>query len=49
MKANMNMRSLPVPVSFAVVALGIIALFIFFGAWAVSVDADEKEIGRAHV
>ena len=39
----MNMRSLPVPVSFAVVALGIIALFIFFGAWAVSVDAAEKE------
>ena len=32
-------RRTPVPVSFAVVVAGLIALFIFFGAWAVSADA----------
>ena len=31
------------PVSFAIVVAGLIALFIFFGAWAVSVDAAEHD------
>ena len=36
-------RRLPVPVSFAIVVAGLIALFIFFGAWAVSADASSRE------
>ena len=36
-------RKLPVPVSFMVVVSAVIALFIFFGAWAVSVDAANQE------
>ncbi len=36
-------RRLPVPVSFAIVVAGLVALFIFFGAWAVSVDAASHE------
>ena len=32
-------RRTPIPVSFAIVVSVIIAVFIFFGAWAVSVDA----------
>jgi hypothetical protein len=37
------MKKMPVPITFAIVIFGIFALFIFFGAWAVSVDAAEKE------
>ncbi len=33
------------PVSFAIVVAGLVALFIFFGAWAVSVDAANQEEG----
>ena len=36
-------RRTPIPVSFAIVVSGLIALFIFFGAWAVSVDAAEHD------
>lgn len=36
-------RRTPIPVSFAIVVAGLIALFIFFGAWAVSVDAAEHD------
>ena len=45
--ANAGRRTtrLPVPVSFAIVVAGLIALFIFFGAWAVSVDAANHEVG----
>ena len=37
------MRRTPIPVSFAIVVAGLIALFIFFGAWAVSTDAAEHD------
>ena len=40
---NNVLRSLPIPFSFAIVVSGLIALFIFFGAWAVSVDAAEHD------
>ena len=36
-------RRTPVPVSFAIVVAGLIALFIFFGAWAVSADAADHD------
>ncbi len=36
-------RAGPVPVAFMVVIAAVIALFIFFGAWAVSVDAANSE------
>lgn len=36
-------RAGPVPVAFMAVIAVIIALFIFFGAWAVSVDAANHE------
>ncbi len=41
--AQRETRRLPVPVSFAIVVAGLVALFIFFGAWAVSVDAAKHE------
>lgn len=34
---------LPIPLSFTVVVAMVVALFIFFGAWAVSVDAANQE------
>ena len=37
------MKSLPLPVSFLVVLAVTIALVIFFGAWAVSADVDERD------
>ena len=37
------LRKTPIPVSFAIVVAGLIALFIFFGAWAVSADAAEHD------
>ena len=39
----MSSKRIPVPISFMVVVAALIALFIFFGAWAVSVDADNQE------
>ena len=36
-------RSIPAPISFVVAAIIFVALFIFFGAWAVSVDAQGRE------
>ncbi len=36
-------RRTPIPLSFAIVVAGLIALFIFFGAWAVSADAAEHD------
>ena len=36
-------RRTPVPVSFAIVVVGLIALIIFFGAWAVSADAADHD------
>ena len=35
----LKMNRVPLPVSFMVVVAMLIALFIFFGAWAVTVDA----------
>ena len=40
---NKVVRRTPVPVSFAIVVFGLIALFIFFGAWAVSADAADHD------
>ena len=37
------MRRLPVPVPFLAVAAGTVALFIFFGAWAVSADVEDRD------
>lgn len=37
------MRILGVPLSFVVVVAAVVALLIFFGAWAVSVDAANHE------
>ena len=37
------MRSLPVPLPFMAVAAVTVALFIFFGAWAVSADVEERD------
>ena len=35
----LKMNRVPLPVSFMVVVTMLVALFIFFGAWAVTVDA----------
>ena len=40
---NEVLRRTPVPVSFAIVVAGLVALFIFFGAWAVSADAADHD------
>ena len=37
------MRRMPVPVPLMLVSAVTIALFIFFGAWVVSVDAAERD------
>ena len=39
----MSKKRIPVPIPFVVVVVGLIALFVFFGAWAVSVDAANHE------
>ena len=36
-------KSVPAPISFIIAAALVLALFIFFGAWAVSVDAQGRE------
>ena len=36
---------MPVPLSFVLVMAGTVALLIFFGAWAVSADANSRERG----
>ena len=36
-------KSVPAPVSFLLAVLLVIALFVFFGAWAVSIDAEGRE------
>ena len=41
----MTARRFPIPITFLVVISAVIFLIIFFGAWAVSADADGK--GRA--
>jgi predicted permease len=33
----------PIPISFAVMLAAIVALIIFFGAWVVSADAEQRE------
>ena len=42
-RSNEVVRRTPVPVSFAIVVAGLVALFIFFGAWAVSADAADHD------
>ena len=37
------MKGVPIPVSFAVMLAAIVALGIFFGAWMVSADAEQRE------
>lgn len=37
------MKGVPIPISFVVVLAAIGALVIFFGAWAVSADAEQRE------
>jgi hypothetical protein len=37
------MKGIPIPISFAVMLAAIVALVIFFGAWAVSADAAQRE------
>ena len=37
------MKHMPVPITFLVVVAATIGLIIFFGAWAVSVDAEEHD------
>ena len=39
----MTVKRLPVPATFLVVVSAVIFLIIFFGAWAVSADADGGE------
>lgn len=39
----MAMKRMPIPISFVVVLAAIGALIIFFGAWAVSADAEQRE------
>ena len=41
--SGLVMKRIPVPVSFMIVMMAVIELFIFFGAWAVSVDAANHE------
>ena len=36
-------KGIPAPVSFILAVFLVIALFVFFGAWAVSVDAQGRE------
>lgn len=36
-------KSVPAPISFILAVFLVIGLFIFFGAWAVSVDAQGRE------
>jgi hypothetical protein len=36
------MKGVPIPISFAVMLAAIVALGIFFGAWAVSANAEER-------
>ena len=38
----MTARRLPVPLTFLVVVAGVIFLIIFFGAWAVSADGNDR-------
>ena len=38
----LKMYRVPLPVSFMLVMAMVVALFIFFGAWAVTVDADHS-------
>ena len=38
----MPTRRLPVPITFLVVVTAIICLIIFFGAWAASVDVEDR-------
>ncbi len=37
------MKGVPIPISFAVMLAAIVALGIFFGAWMVSADAEQRE------
>lgn len=37
------MKGVPIPVSFGVMLVAIVALAIFFGAWMVSADAEQRE------
>jgi hypothetical protein len=37
------MKGVPIPISFAVMLAAIVAVVIFFGAWAVSLDAEGRE------
>jgi hypothetical protein len=37
------MKGVPIPVSFGVMVVAIVALVIFFGAWVVSADAEQRE------
>lgn len=37
------MKTIPLPVSFFVVLCVTLALLVFFGAWAVSADGDERD------
>ncbi|MCH8062035.1 MAG: hypothetical protein IH861_05990 [Chloroflexi bacterium] len=45
----LKMNRVPLPVSFMIVVSMVVALFIFFGAWAVTVDAanNERELSFA--
>ena len=45
----LKMNKVPLPVSFVIVISMLIALFVFFGAWAVTVDAanNERELSFA--
>ena len=38
-----SLKNTPLPVSFVVVVSVTIVLFIFFGAWAVSADAEDRD------
>ena len=38
-----TLKNIPLPVSFIVVVSVTIALLIFFGAWAVSADTDDRD------
>ena len=43
LKKGQPLKHFPLPVSFFFVMAITIALFIFFGAWAVSADAEERD------
>jgi hypothetical protein len=36
-------KRIPLPISFIIVVSATVALLIFFGAWAVSADVDERD------